>query len=253
MSISSTTSWTPVNLVSTLIDQILYYLGMQGHSNTYSTSVRAVFIMPEWLGTIIATRAVFTILCLHRYFSALILAQLVTTSLSLIPDEYIHKIFLFLKYFLRRADHVVLHAEENINSFFWFTLLPHMTLAYCPLLPAYDLTKQLTTSHPRMVVRDLRLCCIELGIVSLQNMLQGERHQKVLIEEGLVDFVTCMPWHLPERTVAHARACQLTASLKPILRQPPSLLNIARAKLATTCFGLDCIMKKTVRELLVTT
>lgn len=160
-----------------------------------------------------------------------------------------YKILLFLQLFLKAANHRLLHAEEDKNSFFWFTVLPHMMLAYCPPLPDYNVTK---TLHPRAMARNLHLCCVELGVLSLQNMLQGERHQKVLMEEGLVDFVTCMPWYLPKETAAHARACQLTMSLRPILRQPPSLLNITRAKLATTCFGLDCVMKKTVRELLLT-
>ena len=123
-----------------------------------------------------------------------------------------------------------------------------MSLAYCPPLPAYNVTEAV---HPGEVVHKLHLCCVELGVLSLQNMLQGEWHQKVLMEEGLVDFVTCMPWYLPKDTAAHDRACQLTVSLRPILRQPPSLLNIARAKLATTCFGLDCLTKKTARELLL--
>jgi len=161
----------------------------------------------------------------------------------------VHKILLFLQLFLKAANHRLLHTEEDKNSFFWFTVLPHMMLAYCPPLPAYNVTKAL---HPRAMARNLHLCCVELGVLSLQIMLQGERHQKVLMEEGLVDFVTCMPWYLPKETAAHARACQLTMSLRPILRQPPSLLNIARAKLATTCFGLDCVMKKSVRELLLT-
>jgi hypothetical protein len=89
-------------------------------------------------------------------------------------------------------------------------------------------------------LRKLFLQCVEVGIISLQNMMCGEETRRVLQDEKMGDFVVCLPWFLPSGSKPQQRACELVRSLANFVKlEPPSLANIARAKLATDTFGLE--------------
>ena len=81
-------------------------------------------------------------------------------------------------------------------------------------------------------------------------MMLDSHPRKVVVEQGLAEYIQCMPWHLPRGTSAHTRACKLTTSLQDILQNPPSLLKTAQTKLATEYFGLDYVLNKTPHQLL---
>lgn len=174
------------------------------------------------------------------------------------------------------ADPKALHDREREYGYLWSTLRPHINLAYSPInahlknSPPELVIENvaLGTMHMKTdtvsciyyqkdyvvggktrrkcrVVYTIRLDklflqCIEVGVVSLQNMLFGEKICKVLQDEKLVDFVVCMPWFLPSGSRPQHRACDLVRSLATFMKlEPPSLVNIARAKLAADTFGLE--------------
>lgn len=61
----------------------------------------------------------------------------------------------------------------------------------------------------------------------------------MLIREGMVNYITCLPWCLAQGSRAHLQACELVSHLREDTQlQPPSLLNIAKAKLAFMHYGL---------------
>lgn len=167
----------------------------------------------------------------------------------------------------------MLHNHEQTNGYVWSTIRPHLNLAYFPINSklknctpenVFDLFP-LETVHPdtdvvsctnyhedtpvvsgetsmtyKIHLSKLYLQCIEVGVISLQNMMLGEETRQVLLTEELVDFVVCMPWYLPSGSPPQIRAWELIRSLSTYMKlEPPSLANIARAKLATDTFGLE--------------
>ena len=115
-------------------------------------------------------------------------------------------------------------------------MFPIMRLVYSPL------------SHTSSDLADM--LCLEVGILSLQVKLQGDNGRKVLIKQGLLDYLVCLPWFIPERHRAHRRAHSLldmVGAHMPL--QPPSLNNIVRAKLAVTSCGLKKAMYYDCRQL----
>ena len=61
-------------------------------------------------------------------------------------------------------------------------------------------------------------------------MLDREVHRDVLIREGLMDYITCMPWYTTGAAEQRARALVRMVQQAPdVDLQPPSLLNIAKA------------------------
>ena len=72
---------------------------------------------------------------------------------------------------------------------------------------------------------------------SLESMMWRKGHVQFLIEEELLDFVVMAPWFVPfcSQERAHRVVHQLT---KFQSLQPPSLINICKAKVAKLRVGL---------------
>lgn len=182
----------------------------------------------------------------RRYFSALFFSLVLTTATPHIPEDCLYKIHNFLQEFLKNASPQTLGTEEKIYHFSWSTILPHIVLVYHPSIPHNKVASSVRDS----TVSALHQCSVEIGVLSLQTMMLDSHPKRVLVEQGLVEYIQCMPWHLPKETSAHTRACQLTNLLQDILQNPPSLLKISQTKLATECFGLDYVLNKTPHQLL---
>ena len=193
--------------------------------------------------------------------------QLIASSLAMIPKDILPHIGLMLHEFLKTADPVALHKHERSNGYVWSTIRPHLNLSYLPIgiesvspervitIPAHraiscetdsiclhrnNQSDTFETSSPisyTVNLRNLLLQCSEVGVISLQNMTLGEETRGILEKEGLLDFVVCMPWFLPPGSKPQKRARDLVRSLSRL--EPPSLVNIARAKLAADTFGLE--------------
>ena len=104
-------------------------------------------------------------------------------------------------------------------------------------------------SDPRN--RKLQMMCIEINVLFFQVILNGARERKRIVEQGLMDYVICLPSVLPAKSRAQQRAKDLVAMLgKEMHLQPPGLSTMARARLAVTHFGLDKVLKTPVQELL---
>ena len=87
------------------------------------------------------------------------------------------------------------------------------------------------------------LVSIEVGLFWLYVSLMYEADRNTLTQEGLVDFVVCLPWCLPQDSRPQQQATELVAYLSRNLQlQPPSLLNLTKAKLASMHFGLRTML-----------
>ena len=175
----------------------------------------------------------------YRYLTCLFLA-IVTANPSArqeIPAEQVRSISAFIAEFLESANPTDLHAFEEERGLYWVTMLPHMRVAYTPLLekPQKDM--------------EVLLLCLKTAILSLRIMNLNSENKHTLAKEGLLDYLQCLPWCLPPQSEVQQCASQLTRDLGSMLTQPPKLVNIARARLATMCFGLDNVLCKHVHEL----
>ena len=183
-------------------------------------------------------------------------AQLVTSSPHLLGPELTLKLYNFVKIFLEKADYKEIREHEVKNGYIWSTMLPFMKLAYFP----YSTSKHTcsSTTHADVsssdveTMRKLQELCVEAGIFSLQNMLSGAPAREILVKEGLVEYVTCLPWCTLPGSRAQERATELVFALGQKLQlHPPRLGTLTRAQLAAWHFGLEKVLQTlSVHELL---
>ena len=186
----------------------------------------------------------------------MLLALLATSSPHLLRQKQTLKVYNFVKGFLKRADYRVVREHEKKIGFVWSTVLPHVKLAYSPNRACSSATHVHTLTDRQSsdveTVRKLQELCVEAGIFSLQNMLSGAPAREILVEEGLVEYVTCLPWCTLPGSRAHERARDLVSALRHEMQlHPPRLGTLVRAKLAVWHFGLEKVLRTiSVHELL---
>ena len=141
----------------------------------------------------------------------------------------------------------MVHIWEDQKGYSWRKFLPILKVAY---FPYYSKESMLAISSNDRYAEMLKLC-IEMCIFSLQVMLTGETARKMMVEQGLMEYVICLPSVLPENSNSKQRASNLVSMLGNEMHlQPPSLNVMARARLAVTYCGLEKAMKTSVQELL---
>lgn len=87
-------------------------------------------------------------------------------------------------------------------------------------------------------LESLKQASLNTILFFLLTKVTRECHCKVLQEEDLVDFVTCLPWHVG--VASRERAEQVVWELNTHLKlQPPRLFNLAKVVLARMHFGLE--------------
>ena len=97
------------------------------------------------------------------------------------------KVLDVLKEFLLCADSKQLYkwASHSIYGYQWNDMLPCMKLLY-------------TCSKWRSLSEgDISMRCLEVVVLGLQVILEGERERQVLVKQGLLEYLTCLSWHMP--------------------------------------------------------
>ncbi len=164
-----------------------------------------------------------TYLC--RYVVQVFLAQIILVSPQLIPKGLQQQIYNFMADFLQKATYQDIMEGEIKQHCIWTTLVPYVKLLY----------------HPSSSSSGLDMLSLQTILLSLQNMLGRENHIKILLSEGLEDFITCSPSYVPESLKPQAKEMvQIVRSGMQL--QPPKLVNLAKAKLAKMYFGLESVM-----------
>ena len=182
---------------------------------------------------------------LCRYSQTVFYCQLLYSSASKIPLHLKFIMYEAIRNFLATASHSQIHSYERERDYYWATATPSVKLAYFPKCnPHWSFCGPDRADDDTTFLRELEEMCIEMGVFSLQSMLLSDKTRDILAAESLVDYITCLPWHLPPDTKAHRRACELRVSLSQKMQlQPPSLVNLTKAKLAATHCGLEKILK----------
>ena len=131
---------------------------------------------------------------------------------------------------------------ENERGTIWATLLPYVKQAYLPDSPT-------TTFEPRSALTDLQVLSLEIILFFLHSKATVPMYHALLLKEDLLDFVVCLPWHVPAacRPQAAALTSELCASMPGM--GPPRLSSIAKARLAKLHFGLERVLSMSVGEI----
>ncbi|KAL5484238.1 hypothetical protein EMCRGX_G020700 [Ephydatia muelleri] len=171
-----------------------------------------------------------------RYLSCMLLAQLVLMSLKEIPPSLYQPILSFMEEFLLTPNYIE-DAMQDLYNFVWCTILPHVRLLY-------------TQDEESELASALKFYSIEIILLGLHSMLRRKNHCMVILNEGLVDYIVCLPSHVPETLRSKARGLiQLLSSEGNITVHPPRLINLAKAKLAKMYFGHEFVLSTPVSEI----
>ena len=196
----------------------------------------------------------------YRYFSCVFYCQLLTSSPKLFTLKQKLTIAQFMSDFLNEATPKEIRDHEVKNGYKWSTVTPFVKVAYYPHLNkelSMDVHKDTNTTDTQtdddlVKLNMLSIHCKEMGVFSMQNVLHDEDIRDVLVREGLLDYIICMPWNVPQESRVKLRAKELVVYLSQHMQlQPPSLVNVTKARLASLHFGLDRVMNTfSVHELL---
>ena len=164
----------------------------------------------------------------------------------------------FMSEFLDETTPKEIRDHEVKNGYKWSTVVPFVKVAYYPRhnkelsMANHKDTNTYHDGDTTATLDRLAVHCIEMGVFSLQNVLQDEEIRDVLVREGLVDYVMSMPWNVPQGSRVHQRARELVTFLGQHMHlHPPSLVNLTKARLASLHFGLDKVFRAfSVHELL---
>ena len=169
------------------------------------------------------------------------LSTLVVSSAHVMTLPELLRINIFLQETLAKVDIDAAHKFLHEKLCGWIgTLKGIANVAYYPYHnPRFSCVQTYYSKEHTRVVRQLEQRCVEVGIVSLHTALLGDIEKQVLVKEGLVDYVVCLPWCVPKQSATYHRALSMITYLRGTVQlQPPSLLNLAKAKLASMHFGL---------------
>ena len=167
------------------------------------------------------------------------MAQIVLVSLPLISDKE-KEIDSFLNKFVQETRPSQLAQIEADFVYLWATFLPYVKLVYLP--------NNSPLCRPDTMIQSVALQTI---IIALHIMLDREVHRNVLIREGLMDYITCMPWYTTGAAEQRARALVRMVQQAPdVDLQPPSLLNMAKACVAKNFCGLQTVVHLSVPEII---
>ena len=168
------------------------------------------------------------------------LAQIILVSPQLIPKDLQQQIHDFMADFLQNATYQDIMEREIELEYIYVTIIPYVKLLYLRI-PSSTISR----------LERLHMLSLQTILMSLQNVLGRESHIKILLREGLEDFITCSPSYVPESLKPQAKEMvQIVGSGMQL--QPPKLVNLAKAKLAKMYFGLESVMNTTVGDLIST-
>ncbi len=161
------------------------------------------------------------------------MAQLVLSSPELIAPDNVNPLATRMKWLLHSTTPQQVMEFEVKRRFSWSVFLPYLRLLYAPNIPRVGVGS---------LVASLQLLALEVVLFWLRSSLGRPSHRDILIDEGLLDYVICLPWFVPEALRDSARAL-VSVFMGGASISPPRLSMLARGKLAKMHFGLERVIK----------
>ena len=156
-------------------------------------------------------------------------------------DDIVLSIKDFMLNYVTTTHYLLIHQHMQEKRYYWSTFIPFLSLCYSPSahLPN-DGTDKL----------ELHLLCVKSGLLSMKCMCIADNANDVIAHEGLLDFITCLPWFMPnEETTSDAMELMQIAQ-QSLQLHIPSLTNIVKAFLASHYCGLDKLLNCDIHSIL---
>ena len=166
-------------------------------------------------------------LSLYRYYATLTLAEMALGTPGCIPQEYTEQAEDLMKQVVG-INFKRIRALEEATQHTWCTFTPYINLLYSP---------QNGRDKSELHILSFKVL-LNMLIVSLGQKI----HQEILCKEGLLDYVMCLPSLVPPECQQLSRDV-ISELARHMLLEPPSLTNLARAKLAMTHLGLETVSR----------
>lgn len=180
--------------------------------NTYHVSLLIMFIIFIILFNI-----------QHRYQLCLTLARLLLFSYDIVPIECQHQI-IDITFASETTPATVTAVNEHCECN-WITAAPFVEMLYAPLL---DETK--SDQLPTSLKAQCQMWSVRIALLGLQGEMGRLFVRKLVVEQGLLDFIVCLPWGLPPKWQDSCRAV-MKLFRKDCQLPVPRLSSIARATL----------------------
>lgn len=202
----------------------------------------------------------------------MIFAQLALVSAHLMPSQFVDIVWEHMNEFLVETQPEVIKTYEQDHECVWATLLPYVRLFYLPensmtMLSQDNMSNQKMEEPHRITgkstvssetvydnssnktlmwnneqkMEELQQTSERMILFFLHSKMSRQYSCDILMKEGLVDYITALPWHVSaeSRTLAKTVVSELSGHMT---LQPPKLCSIVQAKLARICFGLKRIV-----------
>ena len=136
--------------------------------------------------------------------------------------------------FIQAANYKTLSRYEDAQGFVWATIKPYVKLLYCK----------------SFLDDSFIISCKKTIILVLLTMLFTKKHRNVMIREGLVDYIVCLPWFTCGEVQKRAKELvSIIREVPDVFYEPPSLLNMTKGAVSIYFCGLEDVMKLSVPEL----
>ena len=170
---------------------------------------------------------------------------MLATKIVLVSPQLISKqelqIHNHLMRFLETAHHSLITQYETAMEYVWATFLPYIKLIYHPNTPCRE----------PLLLSETQDMALQTTIIALHSMLDRSIHREVLVREGLVDYLICMPWYTTGSAQQRSRALVRMVQQSPdVDLQPPSLLNMTKACVAKNYCGLQTVVHLSVPDII---
>ena len=133
-------------------------------------------------------------------------------------------------------DPLTIRAYEEEKGISSATIFPHLKFLYSPSVN-YDCEILDGDISKRSLLLSLNALSYKVLLNMLYSLLGRIDHVRILVSEGLSDFIVILPWHVPKTSRLHAQLL-VKEVRKFVSLQPPTLSSLAKAKLAKMSWGL---------------
>ncbi len=178
-----------------------------------------------------------------RCYAGVAIAQMILGSshlLSMLPISTLQSV----KKLLRRVCELNpedIRQYELKRKLYWETFVACVQYLYEPSIVIPNIDSSDDSSDDATFFNELLQDSIEVLLIYLQSSLGRLIHVNIVNSEGLIDYVTALPWSIPKCFERKVYAVIREVAKEQVI-QPPSLASIAKAKLAKNKFGLRKIM-----------